>query len=213
MAMRCLASLFTNGRVYTLDGKRRKVRALATEGGKIVALGDDDEVRRSAPRGCEKQDLRGRAVFPGFIDCHTHFISMGVDSTTIDLSETRTIGEALALLREGTKRIPEGEWVIAVNWKESGWTDGRFITASDLDMTCPGHPAVAHRVCGHLSSVNSEAVSVLGISEKTPDVDVNASGELTGVLRESAVSIVRSATAPDKEKMMKGLTLATKKAH
>jgi predicted amidohydrolase YtcJ len=213
MVMRYPAVLFTNARIYTLSGKRRIVRALAAEDGRIVALGDDAEVRRGTPRGREKHDLGGRVVVPGFIDCHTHFISMGVDSMTIDLSRTRTIDEALALLRQNAKRVPEGEWVIAVNWKESGWSDGRFITAGDLDSTCPGHPAVAHRVCGHLSSVNREAMSVLGISEKTPDAEVNASGELTGILRESAVSIVRSATAPDREKMMKGLALATKKAH
>jgi predicted amidohydrolase YtcJ len=116
-------------------------------------------------------------------------------------------------MRDASKKIPEGEWVIGAGWKESGWRDGRFITAKDLDASCPKHPAVAHRVCGHMSSVNSRAISMLGIDCKTPEVDIDSSGGLTGILRESAVQIPRSATAPDRAKRSKALTLATRKAH
>jgi predicted amidohydrolase YtcJ len=213
MVARCANAVYFNGKVYTLDGEKPSARAIAVADGRIVAVGDNESIKRSAPRGIDKVDLGGRTVIPGFTDCHTHFITMGVDSTTIDLSQTRTIEEALALMKGGSKSIPEGEWVVGVNWKESGWSDGRFITRADLDESCPDHPAVAHRVCGHLSSVNFKAIDLLGIGPRTPDVEVGPSGALTGVLRESAVSIARSATAPDRQMLMKGLLLAIKKAH
>jgi hypothetical protein len=213
MVARCATAVFYNGRIHTLDSERRSARAIAVADGRIVAVGDNERIKRSAPRGVDKYDLGGRTVVPGFIDCHTHFISMGVDSMTIDLSRTRTIDEALTLMKEGSKRIPEGEWVVGVGWKESGWTGGRFITKSDLDKVCPKHPVVAHRVCGHLSSVNSAAIDRLGISSKTPDVETNAAGSLTGVLRESAVTIARSAIAPNRQKLTKGLHLAVRMAH
>lgn len=213
MNLRCASAVFFNGRILTLERRPSIAEALAVADGKIVAVGDDREIKGSAPRGVDKYDLCGHVVVPGFIDCHTHFISMGVDSMTIDLSQTKTIDEALALMREGAKRVPEGEWVVGVNWKESGWVDGRFITRSDLDASCPKHPAVAHRVCGHLSSVNGKAISLLGLGPRTQDVEIGPSGAITGVLRESAVSIVRSATAPDREKKMRGLSLATRRAH
>ena len=213
MAARSVSAVFYNGRIHTMDSKKPFVRALATDDGMISAVGDDSTVKKNAPRGADRIDLGGRTVVPGFIDSHTHFISMGVDMMTIDLSKARSVDEALRLMKEGTGKIPEGEWVVGANWKESGWTEGRFINKVDLDATCPKHPAVAHRVCGHMSSVNSMAMDLLGIGPKTPDVDLNSSGEPTGILLESAVSIVRKATAPDKRKKMRGLLLAMKKAH
>jgi predicted amidohydrolase YtcJ len=213
MAARCADAVFFNGRILTMDGKRPSARALAIDDGMIASVGDDATVKKSAPRGVDKFDLGGRTVVPGFIDSHTHFISMGVDSMTIDLSQTKTVEEALRLMKEGAGKIPEGDWVVGVNWKESGWTNGRFINKADLDASCPKHPAVAHRVCGHMSSVNSRAVETLGIDRKTPDVEANSSGELTGILLETAVSMVRRATEPDRRKKMKGLLLAIKKAH
>jgi predicted amidohydrolase YtcJ len=213
MIARCSDAVFFNGRIITMDEQRPLARAVAVDGGMIVTVGDDSAVKRSAPRGVDKFDLGGRTVLPGFVDSHTHFISMGVDSMTIDLSQTKTVEEALRLIKEGASKIPEGDWVVGVNWKESGWTNGRFINKADLDAACPKHPAAAHRVCGHMSSVNSMAIDILGINRKTPDVEVTPSGELTGILLESAVLIVRGATEPDRRKKMKGLLLAIKKAH
>ncbi len=57
-------------------------------------------------------------------------------------------------MRAAAAKTPEGEWVIGTNWRESCWKDGRFISGTDLDACCPRHPAVAHRICGHLSSLN-----------------------------------------------------------
>lgn len=210
---RSVSAVFFNGRIVTFDRGKSRARAIAVEDGRIVGLGDDAETRKVVPRGARRYDLGGKVVVPGFIDCHTHFIQMGLDSLTIELSHTKTLDEALSLLKEGAKRVAESEWVIGTGWKESGWTGGRFITRADLDIACPKNPAVAHRVCGHLSSVNTRAISLLGLDVKTPDVDVDASGRLTGVLTESAVSIAREATRPDRAKKDKGLSLAIGKAH
>ena len=146
MTERCVDSLFYNGTIYTMDDMKKVVTAIAVCDGRIVAVGDDTEIRRSRSRGGERFDLRGRTVLPGFIDCHTHFIQMGVDSMGVDLSHTRTLDDALALIKEAGSKYPEDEWVIATNWKESGWPGGRFITKQDLDSCCPNNPTVAHRV-------------------------------------------------------------------
>lgn len=212
MRTACSSTLFCNGKIYTLSSRRSLVRAMGVCDGRIIAVGDDDEVRRCLPRGAERVDLRGRPVVPGFIDCHTHFVQMGVDALSVDLSQTKSLKEALQLMAKRAAETPEGGWVIGVNWKESAWPDGRFIDRKDLDSCCPDHPAVAHRVCGHLSSVNSRAIDELGIDVGTPDVEV-VRGKLTGVLRESAVALVRRATKPDRARKLKGLALAIKRAH
>lgn len=176
--------------------------------GRITDIGDEAEVRRSIPRGCDRFDLGGGVVLPGFIDCHTHFIQMGIDALNVNLSGVRSLEGALALIKKAARTTAEGEWVISANWKESGWPNGRFITRHDLDSCCPDNPAVAHRVCGHLSTVNSKAISLLGIDSKNPDVDLSR-----GILKESAVGILRSATAPSKDQKVEALGVATRTAH
>jgi len=213
MVARCADSVFYNGNIITFSSAKESAHAIAVEAGKVVAVGSDSEVRNSAPRGCVKYDLGGRHVLPGFIDCHTHFIQMGVDSLSVDLFNSPTLEEALSLMRVAAEKTPDGDWVVGTSWRESKWANGRFISRSDLDKCCPNHPAVAHRICGHLSSVNSLAIKSLGLDSKTPGVESDASGHLTGVLKESAVSLARSATAPTPQRQTKGLMNAIKKAH
>lgn len=87
------------------------------------------------------------------------------------------------------------------------------MNRDDLDSCCPDNPAVAHRICMHMCSVNSKAIELLGLEAHTPGVEVDAGGRLTGIVKESAVNIVRDATRPDKPRNAKALTLATKRAH
>lgn len=208
MAGRRSDSLFCNGTIYTMDGANKTVAAIAVEDGRIVAAGDDKDARRSRPRGCDRIDLCGRAVLPGFIDCHTHFIQMGLDSMGVDLSRTRSLKEALAMIKAEGATHPEDEWLIASGWKESGWPEDRFITRQDLDACCPRTPVVAHRVCGHLSTVNSRAIEILCIDPATPDVDLEK-----GLLRESALQMPLKHTEPDGAKKAKALVRATRMAH
>ena len=158
-------------------------------------------------------DLKGLHVVPGFNDCHTHFVQMGIDSMAVDLSGSRSLDEALRRIRMSVPRTPEGRWVIATGWSESAWPGGRFITGKDLDLCSPGRPVVAYRVCGHLCTVNSKALSELDLDHRNADVEKGSGGRPTGVLTEDAVSVCRKATEPDAEVRIRGLRLATKKAH
>ena len=46
--------------------------AVVVDKGKIVEIGDYDDLRRLRPKSIQWLDLRGAAIFPGLIDCHTH---------------------------------------------------------------------------------------------------------------------------------------------
>ncbi len=152
-------------------------------------------------------------MVPGFNDCHTHFVQMGVDSATVDLSATRSLDEALALIRKASARKPRGEWLVATGWRESAWPGGRFISKDDLDKCCGRRPAVAYRICGHLCTANAEAISELGLDSKTPGAEVDDQGHLTGILTEGAVEACREVTDPDSKARLAGLQVATKKAY
>jgi 5-methylthioadenosine/S-adenosylhomocysteine deaminase len=63
--------IFTNTTVVvTVDDVRRDV-ALAVEGDRIAAIGTTEEVRQRYPQA-QVYDGRGKALFPGLINCHAH---------------------------------------------------------------------------------------------------------------------------------------------
>src|SRR5436190_518641 len=64
--------LLYNGKVVTVDGRFSIAQAVAIRGGKFVAVGSNDEVRRLARASTRSIDLRGRTVVPGLMDGHLH---------------------------------------------------------------------------------------------------------------------------------------------
>ena len=79
--------VFTNGRVLTVDAADRVVQAVAVAGDKIIAVGSNADVERTAGPNTKRIDLHGRALTPGLIDAHDHFSSSGADRLyVLDLS-------------------------------------------------------------------------------------------------------------------------------
>ena len=77
-----------NGTIHTLDKKNTSVSAIASYDGKIVAVGDNNEVLSHAGENTERIDLKGKTVIPGLIDSHSHIIAQGiVRNLFIDLSK------------------------------------------------------------------------------------------------------------------------------
>ena len=62
--------VFTNTTVANPDAVQDDV-ALAVEGSRIAAIGPTDEVLAAYP-GAEQVEGRGKALFPGLINCHAH---------------------------------------------------------------------------------------------------------------------------------------------
>jgi cytosine/adenosine deaminase-related metal-dependent hydrolase len=62
--------VFAHTTVVTVDAVRDDV-ALAVQGDTIAAIGPTEQVLRSYPRA-EVYDGRGKALFPGLINCHAH---------------------------------------------------------------------------------------------------------------------------------------------
>ena len=66
--------VFSHTTVVTADGARDDV-ALAVQGDTIAAIGDTDQVLSTYPRA-EVYDGRGKAIFPGLINCHAHMAAV-----------------------------------------------------------------------------------------------------------------------------------------
>src|SRR4051812_24280742 len=192
--------LLVNGRIRTMDPANPSVTAVAIRGGRVVYVGDDAGVRAAAAPGSPAIDLAGRTATPGLNDAHAHPMSVGFALLDLDLSPERhaSITALQHLVREAVASRPAGNWIIGRGYDDARLAEARHPTRADLDAIAPDHPVVLIRMCHHIGVANSVALRLAGATRDTPDpgdgrFDRDEHGEPTGVLRESALTAVRTA--------------------
>src|SRR5262245_17913818 len=67
------------------------VQAIAVSGGKIVALGSNDEIQKFKGPKTRSIDLDGHFVMPGFNDAHVHLASGGFEKLNVDLAGCKSL--------------------------------------------------------------------------------------------------------------------------
>lgn len=85
--------------------------------------------------------------------------------------------------------------IIGQRLNDEGLKELRLPTSSDIDDVISDRPVLLYRYCGHIAVANSAAMALAGVDEATPDPDGGAldrdvSGRPTGILRETAISLV-----------------------
>lgn len=188
--------LFYNGIIHTIDSVQPTVEAvLVGDDGRIAAVGAFATLEKV---GATKIDLAGRTLIPGFNDAHVHVSWLGmllkrlVDCRIHVAPNIPTIVQRLA---ERAQTQPAGTWVEGIGYNEALLPEGRHLTRHDLDQASTAHPIVVTRTCGHISAANSLALQLAGITAETPDppggvIVRDAQGEPTGVLQETAMTLV-----------------------
>ncbi len=211
--MSCSDLILMNGNVITMDANNPKAEAVAIAQGKIRAAGANENIHAMAGEGTKIIDLNGKIVLPGFIDCHTHFLQMGISLSHLDLRGTSSIDEALEKIRERARQTEKGAWIVGYRWDESKWKEKRYITRFDLDKVTPDNPVMLKRMDGHLWVVNTRGMEAAKIPQEQAGVEKDSStGEPTGLLRWGAKGSVAKCLTPGPTEMMNGLKLAVGKA-
>ncbi|MBS1798861.1 MAG: amidohydrolase [Acidobacteria bacterium] len=211
------AKILTGAHLRANDpsGTPAQASALAVSRGRIVAVGSDaDILRRKGPQ-TKIVDLGGAFMMPGFNDAHTHIASAGQQKLTIDLDGTTSLAEMQQRIRAFAAKAAPGAWLQGGGWDHTKWPGKTLPTRQDIDAVSGGHPAVLERTDGHILIANSAALAAAGITRDTPDpaggkIDHDATGELTGILREGpAMSILyKVVPPPTTEERCKALALA-----
>ncbi|HET7819790.1 MAG TPA: amidohydrolase [Bacteroidia bacterium] len=201
--------IICNAIVYTIDSAFATAESFAVKDGKILAVGKQEDIF-SAYEG-EKLDLQGKAVYPGLIDAHCHFLGYGKGLTQADLIDTKSFDEVIQRVVEYAK-IKKGEWIIGRGWDQNDWTAKEFPTKAKLDSLFPSTPVFLKRVDGHAALVNSEALKRAGINEKTKLngglIEVK-NNKPTGILVDNAVDLVANVIPPaNKEEIQSALLAA-----
>ena len=187
--------ILLNGDVHTMDPARERATALAIYGDKIVAVGDDIEIKKHAIASTRVVDLAGKTVTPGLIDAHCHLYGLGVDLEAVSVRALASEAAAVEIVAAAAKQRPATEWLIGRGWDQNRWPGQAFPTKASLDAAVSDRPVLLRRVDGHAAWVNSNALAAAGITAKTIDpaggkIVRDDKGEPTGVLIDNAIGLV-----------------------
>src|SRR4026209_1739678 len=112
-----------NGKILIVDERDSVRQALAIHAGKVLALGTNADIRKSAGPQTRIIDLQGRTVVPGLIDSHQHAIRAGLTfSTEVNWVGVSSLTEALDRIRQRAASAKPGTWIIV----GGGWTANQF---------------------------------------------------------------------------------------
>nr|HQU93433.1 amidohydrolase family protein [Pyrinomonadaceae bacterium] len=88
-----------NANVHTGNKAQPKARAIAVSGNKIIAVGDDAQIRALAGPKTRVIDAGGKTVVAGFNDAHVHFMETGYQLSSVDLRNAKTPQEFVARIK------------------------------------------------------------------------------------------------------------------
>ncbi|TCP21077.1 hypothetical protein EV207_14627 [Scopulibacillus darangshiensis] len=186
--------IFINGRIFTSNPDQPYASAMAVRDGRIAWIGEQTNLGEMDGK---RIDLKGRRVLPGFIDAHLHPLILAQVSKQIACAPpiVHSIEDLMDQIRKQRKSRDKAEWIEGWGYDEGKLTDRRAPTRWDLDQAAPGVPVMIRRADGHIAVVNSVALERAGITKDTPNppggqIDKDADGEPTGVLRENAKDLV-----------------------
>lgn len=196
-----------NGKIRTFAGSAI-CEALACAGGRIVATGSSDEIRRLAGPDTESFDLEGRTTIPGLTDTHVHLSEKGTaEKELVDCRDfyvdVNSVADILQRLANAASSAPKGSWIVAHGspMQDFRIKDKRFPDRHDLDRAAPDHP-VSISFGAHVTIGNTPALAAAKITRDTPDPAGGhirhdpQTGEPTGELHERAQLILKK-VAPE----------------
>lgn len=170
-----------------------------------LVLTDDGRIKQVLHRGDKrperptyKLDGKGQFLIPGMIDSHGHVMGLGFGALTLDLTDTRSLAEALAKIAAYAQAHPDRPWILGRGWNQELWPEKRFPTAAELDAVVGDRPVWLTRVDGHAGWANSKALAAAGVTATTRDPAggkierLAVGGKPAGVLVDTATELVDS---------------------
>ena len=191
------ADLIIAGKIFTGLNSQPFVEALAAVGDKILATGSREEINRYAGPETRIIELVGGVAIPGLIDAHTHFSSGGQSLIELSFRGVDSVEKVQQMIAARIKELPPGTPIFGRDYDHTLFPGQIWPDRSDLDKVSTDNPVVIRRVDGHSAWLNTVALKLSGIDSRTPDpfggeiVRDQTSGEPTGILKESAMNLIK----------------------
>jgi predicted amidohydrolase YtcJ len=194
--------IFSGGTIITMDTATPRAEALAVQGGRIMAVGNMDDLVGLSGSNTRLVDLDGRTMTSGLFDPHMHTSMVQLDAfVDAGIFANDTYDDVIARLRASVSETAPGEWVYGANYDPVLIKGARVPTLSELDGLAPDNPFFLLESNGHVAYTNSLGFQSLGITRDTPDPATaryvrDTNGELTGRLEEPAAYMPFIAAMP-----------------
>ncbi|MFT4154975.1 amidohydrolase [Parafilimonas sp.] len=200
-----------NGQVYTVDSAFSTIAAFAVQDGKIVATGTNDDITEhyTAP---DTVNAGRQAVYPGFNDAHSHFISYGESLYSVDLFDCTSMDEVISRVQNFVQAHAGEAWIRGRGWDQNKFPGKAYPTNEQLNKLFPNTPVLLERVDGHAALANAKALAIAGIK---PGQTIGGgsietkNGALTGILIDNAMNpVFEKIPYPSREQFQRWLQAA-----
>ncbi len=189
--------ILENGHFYTPRGW---AQAVAIRNGVLVEVGTRAAAHARKTDATQVIDLQGATVVPGLHDLHVHAIGSGEASLRCNFPQGSPPPVVLATLKTCVAQKQPGEWITGGQW-DAGSFGSTAIDRAFLDQVSPANPVALNDISMHAVWLNSAALKLAKITRDTQAppggvIERDAAGEPTGVLRESARSLMHGLIPP-----------------
>jgi len=182
--------------IRTQNPEQVQASAMAIQQGRIVTVGSDEEVTDRIGPHTRIIRAQGAQILPGFNDSHVHFLQGGLQLSNVQLRDVATPEEFTRRIRDFAMTIPRGQWILGGDWDHENWPEATLPRRQWIDDVTPDNPVFISRLDGHMALANSLALRLGSVTKETPAPDGGQivrdpeTGELTGVLKDAAMSLV-----------------------
>src|SRR5229473_3890965 len=193
-----------SGRLITLESSAPQAQALAARGGKITALGTNQQMQAFIGPSTKVIDLGGRLAIPGFIEGHGHFMGLGSSKMVLNLRDVKNWDQIVAMVAAAAREAKPGTWILGRGWHQAKWDPPPspnvqgFPLHDALSKASPHNPVLLTHASGHAGFANAEAMRLAGIDKNTPnppggEILKDAQGNPIGLMNETAQQLVSRA--------------------
>ncbi|GGZ71847.1 hypothetical protein GCM10007028_06510 [Algibacter mikhailovii] len=184
-------TVFTNGKVYTVNDAQPWAESVAVKDDKIVFVGSTEDAQAFIGDQTEVVDAGNRLILPGLIDTHCHLRIAGqANSVMLNLFESMTESPEVVkeIIRKHAETLGPDDWVLGTGWGKAQFPNP---TKEELDELTGGRPAILADDSQHNGWYNTKALEYFGVDKETPNphggiITRDANGEATGYMVEKA---------------------------
>ncbi|MBO7496916.1 MAG: amidohydrolase family protein [Salinivirgaceae bacterium] len=188
--------ILKNAKIYTVNNSFSVVQGAAIRNGKFVAVASDATI--SARYTSDSVlDLKGKFVYPGFIDSHAHFMQYALSLAQVDLDEAESINSVLNKLLDFKKKH-EGQWIVARNLAYTSSDDCVIPDNTILNRQFEDTPVFIWTKDYKTALVNDALLKAVGLKYKgngylTNDQARNVSKQLPEPTRDELAELIKRA--------------------
>ena len=167
--------LITNAEIYPVSSKQVAYNAIGVKDGKIIALGNEEDLKSAYANVVEELDVKGKFLMPGFIEGHGHYSGLGKSIQNLNFLRDTSWQQITAKVESKVKDLEPGTWIYGRGWHQEKFTVApdksveKYPTHHSISEIAPDNPVILVHASGHSLFANAKAMELAGINLETPD--------------------------------------------